>query len=125
MKKTVALFILFGVLMALFCGCVNTKPDNSPTESQLTSQAQQESRQTAGDRTLIALPESLAEELVRQMDEALEADSKLPEYTSTAGMCQLYDKYTKKWQQMFGLNQRNFYSEWYKVMSVKSSKEYE
>ena len=100
MKKTVTLFILFGVLMALFCGCKNTKPDNTPTESQLATQTQEESRQAAGDRTLIALPESLAEKITRQMDEAFEADSKLPEYTSTAGQCFLWDKYTEKWQQI-------------------------
>lgn len=110
MKRTVTLFILFGVLMALFCGCENTKPDNTSTESQLTAQAQQESQlatqteqesqKTAEKPLVYALPESLAEKLVRQMDEDFEADSKLPEYTSTAGMCQLYDKYTKKWQQV-------------------------
>jgi len=100
MKKTVASILALAMLVILFCGCENTKTDDTPTESQLSTETKEETRQTADDRFLIALSESLTEQITRQMDEAFEADSELPEYSSTAGMCQLYDKYTKKWQQI-------------------------
>jgi len=56
--------------------------------------------QETADSTLQTVPESLTERITRQMEEAFEADAKLPEYTSTAGMCSLYDKYTEKWRQI-------------------------
>ena len=110
MKKLVAIFLLFGVLLALFCGCENVKTVDTPTESLLptetqqdsqpATQVQQETQQTAHDRSLIYIPDSMVEKITLEMDEAFVADSKLPEYSSTYGMCVLYDKYAEKWKQI-------------------------
>ncbi len=110
MKKLVAVFLLFSVLLPLFCGCENVKTIDTPTESLLptetqqdsqpATQVQQETQQTAHDRSLIYIPDSMVEKITLEMDEAYAADSKLPEYASTAGQCELWDKYTDKWQQI-------------------------
>ena len=43
---------------------------------------------------------SLAEKLVDEIEEAYEADSLRDEYASTVGMCELHNKYTKKWKEI-------------------------
>ena len=45
-------------------------------------------------------PKTLAETIEEQIEAAWKADSYLPEYTSTAGQCDLWAKYTQKWKEV-------------------------
>ena len=42
--------------------------------------------------------ETLSEKLIREIDGAYDEEMKSPEDSSTAGMCAISEKYTKKWQ---------------------------
>ena len=48
--------------------------------------------------TNITQTESLSEKLIREIDGAYDEEMKSPEDSSTAGMCAISEKYTKKWQ---------------------------
>lgn len=99
MKKTFAILLTFGLLLVSFCGCERIKTDIMPTESQTTAQIEQNFQQ-ASERPIYTTPESLAERLIREIDTQFEADSKLLEYSSTAGQCDLWYKYEQKWRQI-------------------------
>lgn len=45
-------------------------------------------------------PKSLAESIEEEIEAARKADSQLPQYTSTAGQCDLWAKYTQKWKEV-------------------------
>ena len=88
MKKIIALLLSFAICIA-FCGCENETGSDSAVSSVPTVDSK-ESKVT----------ESLSEKLIREIDGAYQKDSRLPEYSTTAGMVELAYKYTDKWKQV-------------------------
>ena len=86
MKRILSIF-LFVIILSTFSGCskdINSVNDLSSTSSEVSSK--------------YTPLESLSEKLVKEIDNEYLFDSKLPEYTSNYGMCELAKKYEDKWK---------------------------
>ena len=88
MKRQLSLFLAVLGLLLCLCGC---KKDN--VQNMETTSVSDET--TAEERDL---GESLADKLMREIDDAYLKESELPEYTTTVGMIELADRYTEKWK---------------------------
>lgn len=64
-----------------------TLPETKPTEAETQPPANTQ-------------PKSLAENIEEEIEAARKADSQLHQYTSTAGQCDLWAKYTQKWKEV-------------------------
>jgi len=111
MKKRIWLFICMGALavgLAMACaGCSlpNDATDNDGKESSTPLSDTQSTEQQASTTTVPREEAptkrvSLADRYLDEVETAYDADANLPEYQSTAGMCELNDKYAKRWQEI-------------------------
>lgn len=111
MKKRIWLRVCMGALavgLAIACaGCrlPNDATDNDGKESSAPlsdtqSTEQQTSTTTVPREEAPTKRVSLADRYLDEVETAYDADANLPEYQSTAGMCELNDKYAKRWQEI-------------------------
>ena len=111
MKKRIWLRVCMGALavgLAIACaGCSlpNDATDNDGKESSAPlsdtqSTEQQTSTTTVPREEAPTKRVSLADRYLDEVETAYDADANLPEYQSTAGMCELNDKYAKRWQEI-------------------------
>lgn len=111
MKKRIWLHVCMGALavgLAIACaGCSlpNDATDNDGKESSAPlsdtqSTEQQTSTTTVPREEAPTKRVSLADRYLDEVETAYDADADLPEYQSTAGMCELNDKYAKRWQEI-------------------------
>ena len=87
------------------CSLPNDATDNDGKESSAPlsdtqSTEQQTSTTTVPREEAPTKRVSLADRYLDEVETAYKSDSQLPEYQSTAGMCELNDKYTKRWQEI-------------------------
>lgn len=104
MKKRTWLCLFLISLLVLCAGCsVNTPaPEPTPTQNVETTHKEeaalkQEPTAPVAEEQQPSRPVSLTERYVQEVEAACEADSLLPEYQSTAGMCELNGKYANRW----------------------------
>ena len=88
MKKIITLLSILLICVA-FCGCEKETGSEQAVSSVPPI--------TTGESKVI---ESLSEKLISEIDGAYQKDARLPEYSTTAGMVELADKYTDKWKQV-------------------------
>ena len=109
MRKVISLICVVLILSICFCGCQKAGAGISDESSSLSESLPQNtdaknsdenSSSTEGLSNGNAPKESLTEKLIREIDGAYAEESKLPESSTTMGMVELADKYTKKWQQV-------------------------
>ena len=111
MKKRIWLRVCMGALavgLAIACaGCSlpNDAIDNDGKESSAPlsdtqSTEQQTSTTTVPREETPTKRVSLADRYLDEVETAYDADANLSEYQSTAGMCELNDKYAKRWQEI-------------------------
>ena len=109
MKKQIWLRICIATLAAGLtlacagCGLLNDGTGNdgqedspalSSTQPTSTTTTSQISEEKPAERV------SLSDRYLDEVEAAYKADGDLPEYQSTAGMCELNDKYAKRWQEI-------------------------
>lgn len=107
MKKRAWLCLFLISLLVLCAGCgVNTPaPEPAPTQNVETTHKEeaalkQEPTAPVAEEQQPSRPVSLTERYVQEVETAYEADSLLPEYQSTAGMCELNSKYANRWTEI-------------------------
>ncbi len=89
MKKILAILLTFAVIGLSLCGCnKDTNVDSQKKPLSETNSAYQENAET------------LSEKLIREIDGVYLEEQKKPEYTTTIGMIELAEQYTKKWKQV-------------------------
>ncbi len=105
MKAKLVIFLILMFVIISFSGCNRVVDSDLEIDSKPTiSSAENE--------------ESIAEKLSHEIDGAYREEQNKPEYTTTIGMIELADKYTKKWAQIAD----DYYN---KIMdSAKISKDY-
>ena len=114
MKKRICLrlclLLLAVAVTASFSGCgllgAITYQVNTDAESVILSEepTPQDAPTSADDTTTTTQPSlsattplSLRDKYEAEIEADRDADGNLPEYQSTVGMCELSDKYTKRW----------------------------
>lgn len=92
MRKPVV-FILTMFLLLGLCGCKSTNTENRDANSLPAESVENDTDNDADN-------ESLTEKCIHEIDRAYLEDSKLPEFSTTAGKVELTCKYTERWGQV-------------------------
>lgn len=89
------------------CGLLNDATGNDGKEDSVPLSDTQSTEQSSSTTTVPQTSEEapvkrvwLADRYLDEVEAAYESDSQLPEYESTAGMCELNDKYANRWKEI-------------------------
>ena len=105
MKKIIGIILTATILTLCLCGCqkpTEENPDDSSSSIANTLEENSDDSSIPDESTVEQYNgiESLADKLTREIDEAYAKEEYLPEYSSTAGMVALADKYREKWAEV-------------------------